>query len=241
VFGGCDVSAEPEDAHQSARSGRVWFIVAGVAAVITLIACFQWWKYQAALRAAAQAYRFNHVEIVLTQPPFNGISTQIEGDKWLPDGPKDIVKDPESIALYDTITLKLQPLPTGPDCSASNIHAYDVQVDAPGFTVDTIGGTLRSRTMLVAPACSLASKAPPAPEPWRWNLMATEPGNHVVTLLLLAMDKNQDVIDSREVDVPVFVPNPPEPLTAYIGFISILVTIVTGIIGLWERFRPKPA
>jgi hypothetical protein len=147
-------------------SARVWFIVAAIAASVTIAAgLLQWMTYQRDLKAAAQAYRFNHVEVVLTQPSFDGISTQIEGDRWLPTGPSDIVKNPDSIALYDTITLKLRALPTGSDCSPSNIVAYQVLVDAPGFTVDKIGDSLRSRKMLLASACSLAAKAPPPAEP----------------------------------------------------------------------------
>lgn len=233
------MSAGVPNPNLHARSSRIWFVIAAIAGLIALVAAFQWWKYQADLRAAAQAYRFNHVEVVLTQPPFNGLSTQIEGDRWLPDGPRDIVKNPESIALWDTITLKLEPLPTGSGCSSSNVAGYEVLVDAPGFTVDKLGDALRSRATLIAPACSLAATAPPAAQPWRWNLMATEPGNHVVTLLMLAVDKKQNVVDSREVDVPVFVPNPPQPIAADIGLMSVIVTIATGTIGLWERLRAK--
>ena len=156
-----------------------------------------------------------------------------------PTGPSDIVKNPKSIALYDTITLKLHALPTGSDCSPSDIVAYEVLVDAPGFTVDKIGDALRSRKTLLASACSLSPKAPPSAEPWRWNLMATTPGNHVVTLLMQALDKNNNVVDSREVDIPVFVPTPPQTLAANIGLISVLVTIVSGMIGLWQRYKGK--
>ena len=69
--------------------------------------------------------------------------------------------------------------------------------------------------------------------------MAVQPGNHVVTLLMEALDKNESVIDSREVDIPVFVPTPPQTLASDIGLISVVVTILTAMIGLWERFRPK--
>jgi hypothetical protein len=220
-------------------SARVWFLIAAVAAIVTLAAGAQWWSYQQELRNAAQAYRFKTVEVALTQPPFNGISTQIDGDKWLPDGPKDIVKDPESIALYETITFTLRPLTTGTGCSASNIDSYQVLVDAPGFTVDKIGDAVRSRQMLLAPICDLSAKAPPPAPAWRWNLMANVPGNHVITLVLQALDRNGSVVDSREVDIPVFVPAPPQPLSANIGILGVIVTIATGLIGLWERFRKR--
>ncbi len=234
------MSAREPVTRPKAPPSRVWFIVASIAAVVTIAAgVLQWVAYQKDLNAAAQAYRFNHVEVVLTQPSFDGISTQIEGDRWLPTGPSDIVKNPKSIALYDTITLKLHALPTGSDCSPSDIVAYEVLVDAPGFTVDKIGDALRSRKTLLASACSLSPKAPPSAEPWRWNLMATTPGNHVVTLLMQALDKNNNVVDSREVDIPVFVPTPPQTLAANIGLISVLVTIVSGMIGLWQRYKGK--
>lgn len=154
-----------------APPSRAWFIVAAVAAFVALSAgVLQWVNYHNDLKNAAQAYRFSHVEVVLNQPAFQGISTQIEGDKWLPSGPTDIVKNPESISLYDTITLKLKPLATGADCSPSDVVAYQVLLDAPGFTVDKIGDTVRSRQMVLAPACSVAKKVPPPAEPWRWNL-----------------------------------------------------------------------
>jgi hypothetical protein len=199
----------------------------------------QWLGYER-LREANQAYRFTHADIVLTQPPFNSISTQIRVDKWLPDGPQDIIKDPAPIALYDTIRLTLQPLSTGSQCSPSNIVSYEVLADAPGFTIDRIGDALRPRAAVLAPACSLAAKAPPAAAPWRWNLMAIQPGNHVVTLLLLALDKNHNVVDSREADIPLFVPSAPQSFAANVGLVSVFITIVTALIGLWERFRPKP-
>lgn len=228
-------------AHPKARSSRVWFLAAAVAALVAIVAWWQWWSYQNDLQAAAKAYRFKYVEVVLTQPPFEGIATQIEGDKWLADGPRDIVREPDPIALYDTITLKLEPLTTGTQCAPSNILTYDVVVDAPGFTVDNLGNAARSRADLLAPACSLAAKPPPSPAPWRWNLMATRPGNHVVTMLLTALDKNQNIVDSREVDIPVFVPSPPLTLAAVIGLVSTAATIVATLIGLWQRFRPKSA
>lgn len=226
--------------HPRLPSSRVWFVIAVVAAAVTLVAGAQWWRYESALSDAARDYRFNTVEVGLTQPPFDGIVTQIDGDKWLPDGPRDIVRDPESIALYETITLTLKPLTTGSGCSNSPIDSYQVLVDAPGFTVDKIGDATRSRQMLLAPQCDLSSKEPPPAPAWRWNLMANLPGNHVITLVLQAMDKNSHVLDSREVDIPVVVPEPPQPLSANIGLIGAVVTVATGMIGLWERFKRKP-
>jgi hypothetical protein len=220
-------------------SSRVWFIVAGLAAVVALIAGAQWWSYEKALNDAAKAYRFNVVEVGLTQPAFNGITTQISGDRYLSDGPEDIVADPKPIALYETITLKLSALNTGAGCAPSNIQAFAVLVDAPGFTVDRIGDASRSRQMILGPQCSLSATPPTAAPPWRWNLMPTTPGNHVITLVLQALDKSQRVIDSREVDIPVFVPTPPEPFSTYFGLLGVVVTVITALIGFWEKFR-KP-
>jgi hypothetical protein len=224
-------------------SARIWFLIAAVASIVTLAAVAQGWSYQKGLRDAeirAQAYRFKNVEVALNQPPFNGISTQINVDRWLPEGPRDIVRDPESIALNETITLGLQPLITGTGCSPSNVDSYNVLVDAPGFAVDKIGDAIRSREMLLAPICSLSTNPPPPAPAWRWNLMATVPGNHVITLMLQALDKNESVVDSREVDIPVIVPDPPQPLSVNIGIVGGVVTIATGLIGLWERFRKRP-
>ena len=234
------MNATPAPPHQRHSSSRTWFVVAAVAAVVTLAAGVQWWSYQRDLNAAAQAYRFKTVEIALTQPPFNGISTQIDGNKWLPSGPQDIVRNPESIALYETITLALRPLTTGTGCAPSNIDGYQVLVDAPGFMVDKIGDATRSRQALIAPECNLSPKPPPPAPAWRWNLMATEPGNHVITLVLQALDRDQRVVDSREVDIPVVVPTPPQSLSANIGLMGVIITIASGLIGLWERFRRKP-
>ncbi len=222
-------------------SSRIWFAIAAIAAIVAGIVGVRWWLYDRDIQLAAKAYRFNSVEIALTQPPFNDITTQIDGSKWLPNGPQDIVKDPESIALYETITLALRPLTTGTGCSGSTIVAYQVLVDAPGFTVDRIGDAARTRQTLLAPECSLGAKAPPPAPPWRWNLMATEPGNHVITMVLQALDRQQHVVDSREVDIPVFVPTPPEPISSNIGLIGIVVSITTGLVGLWERFRKTPS
>jgi len=115
------------------------------------------------------------------------------------------VKSPQPIDLYETITLTLQPLTTGAGCSTSAVSSYAVLLDAPGFTVDRIGAAERTREALLAPSCSLAAQAPLAPAPWRWNLMPTLPGNHVITLVLQALDKHGAVLNTREDDIPVIV------------------------------------
>ena len=228
-------------ARQSFPAPHVWFIAAGVAAMIAVIAGSLWYKNASELDAAAQAYRFKTVEVNLTQPPFDGISTQIAGYRWLSTGPLDIVKSPQPIDLYETITLTLQPLTTGSGCSTSAVSSYAVLLDAPGFTVDRIGAAERTREALLAPSCSLAAQAPPAPAPWRWNLMPTLPGNHVITLVLQSLDKHGAVLNTREDDIPVIVLGQTNSLSAYIGIAGGLVAIVTGLLGVWEKFRGTPA
>jgi hypothetical protein len=221
-------------------TARTWFAITAIAASFALAGGWNWWTYQQKLQAAAKAYRFKHVEISLTQPPFRGLSTQIGGQKWLTDGPQDIVSDPQPIALNETISLELTPLTTGTSCSPSDITAYEVDVNAPGFTVDGIGDALKSRPALIAPACSLSQTPPPPVPPWRWNLLADQPGDQVITLVLQALDKNGQVVELREVDIPVFVPTPPEPASGYIGAAGVVISILATCIGLWEKFRRKP-
>ena len=79
------------------RTARLWFVAAAIAGVISVFAIVQGKTFREA-QLANQAYRFSNADIVLAR--FNSISTQIEVDKWLPQGPRDIVKDPEPIALY---------------------------------------------------------------------------------------------------------------------------------------------
>lgn len=223
-------------AHSSAR---IWFAIAIIAAIVSAAVYVQWWNYKQELKLAA--IRFNSVEVALTQPPFDDITTQIDSQTFLPEGPQDVLEHPESIALYETITLGLRPLATGTSCARSNIDAYQVLVDAPGFTVDKIGDATRSRQALLAQECSLGAKAPPPTPAWRWNLMATRPGNHVITLVFQALDKQQHVVDSRVVDIPIVVPAPPEPLSANIALVGVVISITTGLVGLWEHFRNRPS
>lgn len=220
-------------------SARIWFAIAIIAAMVAAAVGVQWWNYERQIKLAA--IRFNSVELALTQPPFDDITTQIDSQTFLPDGPRDVLQHPEAIALYETITLGLRPLATGTSCASSNIDAYQISVDAPGFTVDKIGDAIRSRQALLAQACSLGAKAPPPTPAWRWNLMATRPGNHVITLVFQALDKQQHVVDSRVVDIPIVVPAPPEGLSANIALIGVVISITTGLVGLWERLRSRPS
>jgi hypothetical protein len=215
-------------------SSRMWFIVASLAAVITAIAWGHWWQYQRESRAAAQALAFNKVEIQLTQPAFAGITAQIDGLKYSLAEQKDIVKQPDSIKLDETISFSLRPLATGAGCSPSNIDNYRVVLDAPAFTVDPIGDGSRSRGFLIAASCDLSPQPPPVPAPWRWNLLATRAGNHLITLSLQALDKNGQVVESRVVDIPVTILAQPQSLSTVIGVFGGVVAIVTGLIGLWK-------
>jgi hypothetical protein len=219
-----------------------WFILAAIAAIIAVISGIQWLNYQQDQINGTQLYHFQRAEDQLSRPPFDDITASIEVDKYRasPDA-EDIVKTKASLALYETTTFKLRPLLTGGSgaCSPSNIAEYEALIDAPGFVVDRIGDPYRSRQALLASACSLSPKAPPTPAPWVWNVMATRSGTHVVTVLLLALDKHRNAVDSNEIDIPVYIPAPPEPLSADIGVLAVIVGIVTSLIGMWQRLRRK--
>jgi hypothetical protein len=61
-------------------------------------------------------------------------SAQIDGLKYSLAEQKDIVKQPDSIKLDETISLSLRPLATGAGCSPSNVDNYRVVLDAPAIT-----------------------------------------------------------------------------------------------------------
>ena len=189
-----------------------------VAAVMAAVAWVHWWQYQRASRAAAQALAFNKVEIQLTQPAFGGVATQIDAQKYSLSEPRDIVKQPDSIKLDETISLTLRPLATSGGCAPSDIDKITVALDAPAFTISPVGDASRSRSVLLASSCDgFAAASPPAPAPWRWNLLATSAGNHLITLSMQALDKNGRAADSRIIDIPVTILAQPESLSTAIG------------------------
>jgi hypothetical protein len=219
-----------------------WSYVALIALFIALAAAARWAIYEYDLKQAQQAYKTNFkttVETQLTQP-FYGISVQIDLLKWFSGGYQDIVESASSVALNETISLTLQPQSTGNDCSSSNIDEYEVLLDAPGFATEIIGDSVRSRQALLAPVCSVSKEAPPAAPPWRWNLTASQPGDHVITVLFEALDKNKQLVESRVINIPVSVPAPPESFSAYVGIGSGIVTILATLFGFWESLRNKP-
>jgi hypothetical protein len=218
------------------RSSRKWFIVAVLAAVMAAVAWVHWWQYQRASRAAAQALAFNKVEIQLTQPAFGGVATQIDAQKYSLSEPRDIVKQPDSIKLDETISLTLRPLATSGGCAPSDIDKITVALDAPAFTISPVGDASRSRSVLLASSCDLSPQPPPAPAPWRWNLLATSAGNHLITLSMQALDKNGRAADSRIIDIPVTILAQPESLSTAVGVLGGLVALLTGLIGVWQQF-----
>jgi hypothetical protein len=149
------------------RSSRLWFIVAALAAVMAAAAWAHWWQYQRASQAAAQALAFKKVEIQFTQPAFAGITAQIDRQKYSLAERRDIVQQPDSIKLDETISLILQPLATSAGCAPSDIEKIKVVLDAPAFTVDTVGDPTRLRNVLVAASCDLSRQPPAPPIPWR--------------------------------------------------------------------------
>ncbi len=230
-------TSSPDGAKSHAH---LWFILAAIAMIVAVISGAQWWNYEQDRLNGTQLYHFRQAEDQLSRPPFEDITASIEVDKYqAKPAAEDIVKTKASLGLYETATFKLRPLLTGGSgaCSPSNVDQYEALIDAPGFVVDRIGDALRSRQALLASACSLAQTAPPTPAPWVWNVMATRSGTHVVTLLLLALDKHRNTVNSNEIDIPVYIPNPPEPLSADIGVIAVIVGIVTSVIGIWQHLR----
>jgi hypothetical protein len=228
--------------HRDDPASQRWVFVALVALFIAIAAAARWVTYEYDLNQAQQAYRKNFrttVETQLTQP-FYGISAQIDLQKWFSGGSQDIVESANLVALNETISLTLQPQSTGNDCSSSNINEYKVVLDAPGFMTDIIGDSVRSRQALLAPVCSVSKEAPPTASPWRWNLTANQPGDHVITVLFQALDKNSQLVESRVINIPVSVPTPPESISAYIGIGSGIITILAALFGFWEKLRSKP-
>ena len=152
----------PEHQKKSPPS-YLWFIVAAIAAIVALATGVQQWEYNKKQEAAEQFFRFKDADTFLSQPPFQGISTQIEADKYVPESSKNKTKtkdfvnivEPKNQAamqLFETITFRLTPSATSAECRPSggiestNIDTYEVMLDAPGFTVDEIGDAVRSPT-----------------------------------------------------------------------------------------------
>jgi hypothetical protein len=229
--------------HRADSASQRWSYVALIALFIALAAAARWGIYDYNLRQAQQAYSKNFkntVETQLTQP-FYGISAQIDLQKWFSGGSQDIVGSANLVALNETISLTLLPQSTGSDCSSSsNINEYEVVLDAPGFTFEIIGDSVRSRQALLAPVCSVSKEAPPAAPPWRWNLTANQSGDHVITVLFEALDKNKQLVESRVINIPVSVPAPPESFSAYVGVGSGIVAILATLFKVWESLRGKP-
>jgi hypothetical protein len=221
------------------RAARKWGLIALVALLITAAAWGQRWRYYRSSKEAAQASRFEKIESDLNQPAFAGISTEIHGLKYGVSGTQDVVQQLEAVKLDETIAFSLTPLDTITDCSSSDTVGIKVSLDAPAFTVHQIGDEMRSRQTLLANSCDLSAKAPFSPPPWRWNVVPTEAGHHLITLSLQALDKSGHELNSRSVDIPMTVLAPEESLTTVIGTVGGAIAVITGLISLWGQFGKK--
>jgi hypothetical protein len=218
------------------RATRKWGLIALIALLITAAAWGQRWRYYSSSKNAAQASRFAKIESDLNQPAFTGISTEIHGLKYAVSGAQDVVHQLDAVKLDETIAFSLTPLDTIADCSANETEVIKVTLDAPAFTVHPIGEGTRSRQTLVANSCDLSPKAPLSPPPWRWNVVPTEAGHHLITLSLQAFDKSGRELNSRSIDIPMTVLAPEESMTTVIGTVGGVIAIITGLIGLWGQF-----
>lgn len=221
------------------RAEKKWGLIAIVALLITAAAWGQRWRYYSSSKNAAQASRFTKIESDLNQPAFAGISTEIHGLKYAVSGTQDVVHQLDAVKLDETIAFSLTPLDTGTDCSASDTQGIKVSLDAPAFTVHLIGDEIRSRQSLVANTCDLSTKAPLSPPPWRWNVVPTEAGHHLITLSLQALDKAGHELNSRSVDIPITVLAPEESLTTVVGTVGGVIAVISGLISLWGQFGKK--
>jgi hypothetical protein len=221
------------------RAAKKWGLIAIVALLITAAAWGQRWHYYSSSKKAAQASRFAKIESDLNQPAFAGISTEIHGLKYVVSGTQDVVLQLDAVKLDETIAFSLTPLDTITDCSASDTEGIKVSLDAPAFTVHPIGDGIRSRDSLVANSCDLSAKAPPSPPPWRWNVVPTEAGHHLITLSLQAFDKSGHELNSRSVDIPMTILAPEESLSTVIGTVGGAIAVITGLISLWGQFGKR--
>jgi hypothetical protein len=217
-------------------AAQKWGLIALVALLITAAAWGQRWRYYSSSKSAAQASRFEIIESDLNQPAFSGITTEIHGMKYAVSGTQDVVHQLDAVKLDETIAFSLTPLDTIADCSTSDIEVIEVDLDAPAFTVHPIGAGTRSRKALIANSCDLSSKPPPSPPPWRWNVVPTQAGHHLITLSMQALNKDGLELNSRSVDIPVTVLAPEESLTTVIGSVGGVIAVISGLIGLWGQF-----
>jgi len=184
--------------------------------------------------------RYTAIEAALNQPPFAGISTEIHGLNFSTSGTKDVVQELDAVKLDETIAFSLTPLETIADCSNSDTEAINVTLDAPAFTVHAVGEGIRSRKVLVAKSCDLSPKPPPVPPPWRWNVVPTQAGHHLITLSLQALDKDGQEMESKAIDIPITVLAPEASISTFIGTAGGVVAVITGLLSLWGKVgKPK--
>lgn len=220
-------------------AGRKWGLITIIVLLISAVAWGERYSYYRTSKNAAQALQFQQLETQLNDPAFSGISTEIEGLKYVNGAPQDVVATLDAVKLNETIAFSLTPMGTIADCSASNTESIIVTLLAPAFTVTPIGSGSRSRKELIANSCDLSAKGPPVPMPWRWNIVPIQAGHHLITLSLQALDKDGQEVAFKPFDIPITVVAPETSLATYIGTVGTIIGVITGLFSLWGQFGKR--
>jgi hypothetical protein len=220
-------------------AGRKWGLVTIVVLLISAVAWGERYSYYRSSKRAAQAQQFQQLETHLNNPAFSGISTEIKGLKYVNGAPQDVVATLDAVKLNETIAFSLAPMGTIADCSISDTETIIVTLLAPAFTVTPIGSGSRSRKELIANSCDLSAKEPTAPTPWRWNIVPTQAGHHLITLSLQALDKDGHEVAFKPFDIPVTVVAPETSLATYVATVGTIIGVITGLFSLSGQFRKR--
>jgi hypothetical protein len=220
-------------------AGRKWGLVTIVVLLISAVAWGERYSYYRSSKNAAQAQQFQKLETHLNQPPFSGISTDIHGYKYSNGEQQDVLAALDAVKLNETIAFSLTPVGTIADCSISNTEAIIVTLIAPAFTITPIGSASRSRKELIANSCDLSTQQPPAPTPWRWSIVPTQAGHHLITLSFQALDKDGQQVAFEPFDIPITVVAPETSLATYIGTVGTIIGVITGLFSLWGQFGKR--
>jgi hypothetical protein len=220
-------------------AGRKWGLITIIVLLISAVAWGERWSYYRSSKSAAQAQQFQKLETDLNQPAFSGISTDVHGYKYSNGEKQDVVATLDAVKLNETIAFSLTPAGTIGDCSASNTETIIVTLIAPAFTITPIGSGSRSRKELIAKSCDLSAKEPPAPPPWRWNIVPIQAGHHLITLSLQALDKDGQEVAFKPFDIPVTVVAPETSLATYVGTVGTIIGVITGLFSLWGQFGKR--
>jgi hypothetical protein len=208
---------------------------------VTVIAWVEHWSYSRASQKAEQAVQFQKLEADLNQFPFSGISTDVHGYKYSNGVQQDVVSQLDAIKLNETIAFSLTPVGTIADCAVTETTTIAVTLIAPAFTVTPIGNGAHPRKELIAPSCDLSSKDPPPVPAWRWNIVPTQAGHHLITLTLQALDKTGQELAFKPIDIPVTIVAPETSFSTEIGTIGAIIGVITGLFGLWGQLGKRPA